>query len=614
MNLVTPSSGKDFPREFTSRIQERVLLNQQSHLQQQQLHQQQHTTTILDPNSGKVTTILSSPVNETGSKGSCVGGLKKPSYLNLACCVNGYSNLTTYDSKLRQNINKSREVSPIRPITHTLQYNREGGGNYLVVPVPLPVKFDSCGINTTSPSKMDTNHRSIMSKEKRLFTSKMMNSEDVVDDASMNIKNYHKSTKIITNNTSMATSVLDTPTKSFIQQRVERLYGPNALAQGFYTNKRISDGNGNISSNVLSEKYPENNIQSIINGHSIVDDNHYHDSNNLKQNDNEQISAAALPVLRHLRPEFRAQLPISPKRGPIQTSPRNDISSSYTTTTNITSSSKFNSTSINTMTVIKTANGCSTTTTSTNDIVKSNKYNDNNYSNADNNHVLLHSNNENNLNGVSSNNTNIYNSSRNNETQLLEKINNRNNQLSQTNGCDNTTKQQHQIIDETMNSINNLVINSNGGCSDFNNSTIIKDNKLLLNGDSVTQYPSDYDKNLALNGDQKNNSILIKNNDSNAKIKLVTESVEAAPVKTPASNAADQTTTTKTLTSDNAKCFDNYDMLSSAVEKDGNYFLIISNRERDRLLLEADKIEKELEIVSVSLCVCVFVYKCEFEF
>lgn len=82
--------------------------------------------------------------------------------------------------------------------------------------------------------------------------------------------------------------------KSFIQQRVERLYGPGALAQGFFykrstTKLNTSDSNFNKSSN-------NNNISA--------------------DNANMEESLKNLPVLRHLRPEFRAQLPVVSSRKP----------------------------------------------------------------------------------------------------------------------------------------------------------------------------------------------------------------------------------------------------------------------------------------------------------
>lgn len=81
--------------------------------------------------------------------------------------------------------------------------------------------------------------------------------------------------------------------KSFIQQRVERLYGPGALAQGFFFKR--STTRLNISDNV-SNKSSNNNDVSV-------------------ENANTEESLKNLPVLRHLRPEFRAQLPVvSPRR------------------------------------------------------------------------------------------------------------------------------------------------------------------------------------------------------------------------------------------------------------------------------------------------------------
>lgn len=81
--------------------------------------------------------------------------------------------------------------------------------------------------------------------------------------------------------------------KSFIQQRVERLYGPGALAQGFFfkrSNTRLN------TSDSISNKSSNNNDVSV-------------------ENANTEESLKNLPVLRHLRPEFRAQLPVvSPRR------------------------------------------------------------------------------------------------------------------------------------------------------------------------------------------------------------------------------------------------------------------------------------------------------------
>ncbi|KAJ6643791.1 Disks large-associated protein 1 [Pseudolycoriella hygida] len=292
LNLCTPLSGKDFTREFTSRIQERCQVGQISC---------QKASAVLDPTSGRITTILT-------NEGLPSSPIKKPSYLNLACCVNGYSNLTTYDSKLRQNINKSREVSPNRPITHTLQYTR-GDGNYLVVPIPVPV------INDTKHNKM-MNMNSLISPEKKFYTSGKspeLNGKDVTDN--MNTKSYFSSTKYFSSSTSTTTTIgkedgeMKSP-KSFIQQRVERLYGPGALAQGFYSPKRCNSD----SSSVLRSQNSTNTVKQTKIFKSEYK-NGVPSVNKFEVENLEVESEQSLPVLRHLRPEFRAQLPIlSPKR------------------------------------------------------------------------------------------------------------------------------------------------------------------------------------------------------------------------------------------------------------------------------------------------------------
>lgn len=95
-------------------------------------------------------------------------------------------------------------------------------------------------------------------------------------------------------------------TKSFIQQRVERLYGPGALAQGFFVSKRqknrLSESedtpkptNGKLNQTMPDKLSDEENIEPV----------------SMRQSS----STPSLPVLRHLRPEFRAQLPLaSPKK------------------------------------------------------------------------------------------------------------------------------------------------------------------------------------------------------------------------------------------------------------------------------------------------------------
>lgn len=95
--------------------------------------------------------------------------------------------------------------------------------------------------------------------------------------------------------------------KSFIQQRVERLYGPGALAQGFFISKQNRNRSNTESSESRDTSLNHSN-NSFNNSACVEIENKENDQANFKQ-------SPSLPVLRHLRPEFRAQLPIlSPKK------------------------------------------------------------------------------------------------------------------------------------------------------------------------------------------------------------------------------------------------------------------------------------------------------------
>lgn len=179
--------------------------------------------------------------------------------------------------------------------------------------------------------------RSFISAEKRIFTSTMLhetppangtNGKDVTDDVS---KNFFKTTKFIhttassettTKQTVVVNDEIKTPTKSFIQQRVERLYGPGALAQGFYVSPRSTKSRETLTNGVLAEKnlnsgnnnfYSSSTLKTELNGTKTTTTTFI----NLENDENLTATIKkdhSLPVLRHLRPEFRDQLPISPKR------------------------------------------------------------------------------------------------------------------------------------------------------------------------------------------------------------------------------------------------------------------------------------------------------------
>lgn len=302
---------KDITREFTAKLRERCTLRSP----------QQTTTTYLDPGSGLVHMVLSPAAVEsvhasnTASVDACPESAavaadvsidaaeKKPSYLNLACCVNGYSNLTTYDSKIRQDINKSREVSPIRPSSSGLQYCKRN--NSLAAPIlhsmplikqPTPISKYPFEVNGNSNGR---NH------------------------------------KIGPDPDQINSNGKDGGTSSFIQQRVERLYGPGALAQGFYSPKkhghsssvteaRTSDRQQlkveSPQSSELELKFKQlspnkdyGEFRKKLNNCSQTAMLRLVDPPSLSSEKNGEVD---LPVFRHLSQEFRAQLPtVSPKRG-----------------------------------------------------------------------------------------------------------------------------------------------------------------------------------------------------------------------------------------------------------------------------------------------------------
>ncbi|GLV36298.1 vulcan [Carabus blaptoides fortunei] len=278
---------------------------------------------------------------------------KKPSYLNLACTVNGYSNITNYDSKLRENfrISKSRDVSPIRPQDYHASSRDQNGEpskfltpNYtkpLVISPPASNMADSKSQaiyrssqnSSYSYSSSSTRTMTFMSKETRNFASSMLyNAEsDAVDNAAnFNPKTNGVQTKFssfesskvsqntYTNVNGKASSTSETSiqenysngqqAKSFIQQRVERLYGPGALAQGFFISKRTKN---RLSDSENTETTLNATVESSPPQVQQQHDTSLENDSNIKQNS----TSPSLPVLRHLRPEFRAQLPIlSPKR------------------------------------------------------------------------------------------------------------------------------------------------------------------------------------------------------------------------------------------------------------------------------------------------------------
>ncbi|KXJ78102.1 hypothetical protein RP20_CCG005596 [Aedes albopictus] len=350
LNFLTPNSAKDIQREFTAGIKERCkipVINCQA------------VTTVLDPVTGNISTVLTttSPQTETATTAAAAAvASKKPSYLNLACCVNGYSNLTTYDSKLRQDINKSREVSPNRPIIATLHYNRSEGGNFqLTAPTLSYISMN----NTINNNISNGGKFGGMVNGAGRFVGGgggggAAHGQDVTDNAMFNGNGFGGGLRAkVISSQSQISSVKETERvvkKSFIQQRVEKLYGN---AEGVVINKQIYNSSNerkylnNIANENVSKNYTNAALHMNGNGNVATNGVGSHGTGgggvgfggggggggtkeNLDENNKEiaiddDPDMEALPVLRHLRPEFRAQLQIfSPKKVP-KTSPSRSV-------------------------------------------------------------------------------------------------------------------------------------------------------------------------------------------------------------------------------------------------------------------------------------------------
>ncbi|XP_050076854.1 probable WRKY transcription factor protein 1 [Anopheles maculipalpis] len=389
LNFLTPISGKDITREFTAGIKERCMLP---------VINCQAVTSVLDPVTGHISTVLTTttaantqqqqPLLGGGDSSPTAATNKKPSYLNLACCVNGYSNLTTYDSKLRQDINKSREVSPSRPIIATLHYNRTDsgtGGHLLTAPTLSYVSMNNTINNNNNNNNysgsatglsggnrmLKMNGASVVNGAGRMrgINGSVMSppggGTDMTDNAaSLGMFNGNGSfvgsmrTKVISSQSQISSHMRDEgqaqlmkPKKSFIQQRVEKLYGASDVvvlnkqnyssSERKYLNNIANENNGGTPVKMLMHhhglagQHPSSiGNGTTRNGSANVADSLRHvtngtangtpfgsvDENNKQINGGEvgeDADVDSLPVLRHLRPEFRAQLQIfSPKKVP----------------------------------------------------------------------------------------------------------------------------------------------------------------------------------------------------------------------------------------------------------------------------------------------------------
>ncbi|XP_034178014.1 uncharacterized protein LOC117603209 isoform X2 [Osmia lignaria lignaria] len=278
--------------------------------------------------------------------------VKKPSYLGLACSISGYSGINRYDSKLREGF-RSRDSSPgTRLIDRDTSPAGFRSNEHLNVPAhPYPPKSQSisplamerqngfsnglkeeCKLETyresrssisicqgysevdkgvmhstftevspirpNTPTKRTPGASQILScsQQNKSFSSRFSASSPKQVASNLSNASFSDTSILNGSNVEVENQVLNNSSsseKSFIQQRVERLYGPGALAQGFFYKRSTSRLNTS-----------ENSFNNSGNNNDATADNA-----------NTEESLKNLPVLRHLRPEFRAQLPVvSPRR------------------------------------------------------------------------------------------------------------------------------------------------------------------------------------------------------------------------------------------------------------------------------------------------------------
>lgn len=232
--------------------------------------------------------------------------------------MNGYSTTINYDP---ERLARSRDTSPHRLHDHdhqpvaaySIHNNLLSPPN--LVPLPTPESYRINKTNKMAEQTITTHHQefysstktlSYINKESHTFSSSIFstdtvdtclenNHKNLIHNKTYECKNYSYSTNDA--NSKKYSKVDDT--KSFIEQRIERLYGPGALAHGFFVTKKQQNRSFEMEK---EQKHIDNHSKSMLD-ELLADESN---DRAIKQS----TSFPTLPVLRHLRPEFRAQLPI----------------------------------------------------------------------------------------------------------------------------------------------------------------------------------------------------------------------------------------------------------------------------------------------------------------
>jgi hypothetical protein len=176
---------------------------------------------------------------------------KTPSYVSLSCAVSGYSGLNRYDSRVRSRDNsrdgnrlplcltKSRDSSPTRTNRHDFKSRKPSGGLLLTditATAATPIEYQQ-----QQQQNQQWNGRS-KSVDRGYLRQNFLNgylqykpptspSSAITTTATTNIEERGR---VRIRSSTVPHHGTQQDSKSVIQQRIERLYGPAALAGGFF--------------------------------------------------------------------------------------------------------------------------------------------------------------------------------------------------------------------------------------------------------------------------------------------------------------------------------------------------------------------------------------------